>query len=108
MPFEFRDAETTLAPGEGLFMFTDGVTEAHDAAGELYGEDRLTRVLSGPPIPDAERIVRQVDTEIDRFARDTEQADDITMLAVYYLGNSAAHRPEPATAAPLPAPDQAV
>lgn len=70
-----------LAPGDSLFCFTDGVTEARNRAGELFGEERLREVLSIPGRR-ADRIVADVIAAVDAFAAGAEPADDITVLAV--------------------------
>ena len=87
-PFEFISAEITLAQEDALFLFTDGVTEAYDPAQLLYGEARLEQLLRTHGARDAEGMIRQVSSEIQAFVRDQEQADDMTMLSVVYLGRS--------------------
>jgi phosphoserine phosphatase RsbU/P len=85
----FVEEEFDLAPGETLVMFTDGVTEAQDAEGALYGEARLGKVLTRLA-PDA--MTRVIPTEIlhdiRAFERGAAQADDITCVALRYLGTS--------------------
>lgn len=66
-----------LDPGDGLFLYTDGVTEAMNRSGELFGEARLERVLGTA----GERYVSDVEQAIHDFADGAEQSDDITMLA---------------------------
>jgi len=70
-----------LAPGDSLFCFTDGVTEARNRAGELFGEARLQAVLARPGCNAAERVA-DVLAALDAFAGASEAADDITVLAV--------------------------
>lgn len=70
-----------LAPGDCLFCFTDGVTEARDRHGELFGEARLHAVLSVPGRT-AEQRVADVVAAVEAFAEGAEPADDITLLAV--------------------------
>lgn len=70
-----------LAPGDGLFCFTDGVTEARNRDGELFGEARLREVLAVPGRR-AEQIVADVIAAVEAFATGAEPADDITVLAV--------------------------
>lgn len=77
----------TLAPGDGLFLYTDGVTEAFDPDGMEYGVPRLETVLraaiapTGAP-PSAEGIIDTVVGDVETFARDAEQSDDITCVAL--------------------------
>lgn len=86
----YRTATVTLAPGEKIVAFTDGVTEAQNPAQELFGTDRLLTVLSKaasmpPEVLDA--AVMQAATE---YAEDAEQADDITVLTLLYRGSDPA------------------
>jgi len=72
----YRSAQITLQTGERLFLYTDGVTEAMNARGELFGNDRLSSSLEkaeGDLIP-------TVKSAVDDFVAGAEQADDITML----------------------------
>ena len=69
-----------LAPGDALFCFTDGVTEARNRDGELFGEDRLREVLKAGR--GAALLVADVIAAVERFAAGAEPADDITVLAV--------------------------
>jgi sigma-B regulation protein RsbU (phosphoserine phosphatase) len=89
--FEFETAEATVAANETLFLFTDGVTEAYNPAKHLYGEERLEQVLLVRDQSDPESMIRLVSAEIQTFARGEDQADDMTMLSVVYLGQSADH-----------------
>jgi len=69
-----------LAPGDVLFCFTDGVTEARNRAGELFGEARLREALK--PGRTAEEVVADVIAAVDAFSAGAEPADDVTVLAV--------------------------
>ena len=75
-----------LRPGDRLFLYTDGVTEAMNEAGEMFSEERLEEVLaqaSGSPL---EKITRAVTEAVRRFADGAPQSDDLTMLLVKYCG----------------------
>ncbi|MBR4519025.1 MAG: SpoIIE family protein phosphatase [Victivallales bacterium] len=87
----YRVFETTLAPGEMLFLYTDGVTEAMDSTGALYGDARLHTTLVGATAGDPagitpDGLVQTVRNSVKLFADDAPQADDLTVLAVQYLG----------------------
>jgi sigma-B regulation protein RsbU (phosphoserine phosphatase) len=75
-----------LGPGDGLFTYTDGVTEATDAAGEEFTTARLAPCLAGCRGLGLEEMIRKVGAEVTAFAGEAPQADDITMLALRYLG----------------------
>ncbi|MBQ1547198.1 MAG: PP2C family protein-serine/threonine phosphatase [Lachnospiraceae bacterium] len=78
--------EFTMKPGERLFLYTDGVPEATDAHNELYGMDRLEETLSGLVDKTPEEILHKVRENVDAFVGDAPQFDDLTMMAVHYIG----------------------
>jgi sigma-B regulation protein RsbU (phosphoserine phosphatase) len=81
---------TSLAPGESIYVFTDGVTEAADAEGELFAEARLESVLrAGAGCSTAAEIVKSVGEAVRSFVGSALPSDDITMLAVRRLSSSA-------------------
>jgi sigma-B regulation protein RsbU (phosphoserine phosphatase) len=78
----------TLHPGEMVYFYTDGVTEAMDPEGRLYTEERLQETLGkvgtlGVPMKE---ILAAIRADIDVHASGAEQSDDITMLGLRYLG----------------------
>ena len=78
----YRQQELTLQPGDRIFLYTDGVTEATNAEGELYGEERLLQFLTGHPDASCRETLELVQADIDRFVGEAEQFDDITMLVL--------------------------
>ena len=82
----FREHEFELRKGDALFVYTDGVAEATDANDELFGTDRMLEALNAHPDATPEEVVGNVKEGIDRFVRDAEQFDDITMLCLEYKG----------------------
>ncbi len=85
----YRAKRLRLRPGEGLFLYTDGVTEAMDAQGVLFTDARLKhllgRILAGSP----SAMVRDTVDAVRQHAAGEAQADDITLLVVRYLGQGA-------------------
>jgi sigma-B regulation protein RsbU (phosphoserine phosphatase) len=81
---EFQLAKTTLTPGDGLFLFTDGITEAVDVSGELFSEIRLEDILDRMPGLRAKEIVDGVFRRLEDFSEGVAQADDITALCVRF------------------------
>lgn len=75
-----------LEPGDTLFMYTDGVTEAMNTNGALYEETRLLDTLAAHAGDDITSLIRGVEASVAAFAGEAEQSDDITMLAVRYVG----------------------
>ena len=84
---KFRENEFMLNPGDCLFVYTDGVTEATNSEDKLFKTARLLEALNKEPDADAKRMCEIVNEEIDRFVGDAPQFDDITMLSFKYLGN---------------------
>jgi sigma-B regulation protein RsbU (phosphoserine phosphatase) len=84
--FPYRSETLLLEPGDTLFLYTDGVTEAMNRADELFGDHRLRRAgeaLAGNPLPEmAAGIIEQVTL----FAAGAAQSDDITIMALRYKG----------------------
>ena len=77
----YREYELTLAPGDVLFLYTDGVAEATDGANTLYGTDRMLEALNRLPGAGPQELLGAVKGSIDRFVGSAPQFDDITMLA---------------------------
>ncbi len=77
----YRENELSFSRNDTLLLFTDGVTEAMDPAGELYLEDRLEGFLNKQQALPTDVLVNEVLAAVEEFAADAEQADDITLLA---------------------------
>ncbi len=71
-----------LRPGDLLFLYTDGVTEAQDAEARQFGEDRLLDLLAKGEPADATQWIARVAAAVGEFARGQPQFDDITCLAL--------------------------
>lgn len=84
--FDFQSKTTKLMPGERLFLYTDGVTEAFNAAEEVYGDDRLEHFLRLRLQSPIEQIVKDSFSDVNEFSAGIDQSDDITILAVAYHG----------------------
>ena len=82
----FKSYEVTLAPGDRLFVYTDGVPEAINDAVEQYGTDRLLLTLNAVKEKTLKQVLPAVRQDIEEFASGAEQFDDITMLGFTYLG----------------------
>ena len=78
----YRQQEVVFAPGDSLFLYTDGVTEALDKKGALYSEERLQAFLNGKVEKGRtlEQKLKLLYQDIQTCAAGAEQADDITML----------------------------
>ena len=82
----YRENELTLEPGDTLFLYTDGVTEATDGEQQLFGEERLQSALNEQPDLPVGQMLPKIKGCIDRFVGQAEQFDDITMLGLTYHG----------------------
>ena len=72
-----------MTSGSILFLYTDGLTEAENARQELFGEQRVDDVIThfvGSP----EELIEAITGAVHLFVGDTEQSDDLTMLAIKY------------------------
>ncbi len=86
---EYSSHTMKLQKGDILFLYTDGVTEATNEAKELYGEERLLEALSAVTVNGGcpcEDICGIVEKSVGHFVDNAPQADDITMLCLYYKG----------------------
>jgi phosphoserine phosphatase RsbU/P len=81
---EYRISETALAPGDGLLLFSDGITDAFNPAGEAYGNARLETALDAVRGRGAGETVAHILADSARFAAGAEQFDDTTCLALFY------------------------
>jgi sigma-B regulation protein RsbU (phosphoserine phosphatase) len=99
---KFPAATFRLQPGDALFLFTDGVTEALNKSREFYTPQRLQIVLRDVASLPVERITRSVVQDVRAFSADQEQADDISVLAVRWVGPVAPADDDTATVAASP------
>ena len=79
----FTEQETMIAPDSTLFLYTDGLTEAENATYELFGMQRITNVITdfnGSP----QELIETMTDAVHQFVGDTEQSDDLTMLAIKF------------------------
>lgn len=81
--WEFIAQETDLAPGSTLFLYTDGLDEAEDAGYRLFGKKRIVEVMQTASQQPSALIERMTQAVAD-FVGDTEQSDDLTMLAMQW------------------------
>ena len=88
--FPYRAGSVELGIGDQLFLYTDGVTEAFDPDGQEYGEPRLEQVLCtlmAEPEHAPAQLAAGVLADVHAFERGAPQADDITCVALRYMGS---------------------
>ena len=83
----FKEHEFKLDPGDSLYVYTDGVTEATRSDNVLFGTDRMIASLNKDPDADPRTMLDTVRNDIDEFVGDAPQFDDITMLGFKYMGS---------------------
>lgn len=80
----YRENTLQLEPGDRLYLYTDGVTEATNSHEELFGDERLQNALNEYMDLPVEQFLPKIKECIDAFVGDADQFDDITMLALDY------------------------
>ena len=83
---DYAVSRVKLCPGDGLFLFSDGVPEAMNGSGELFGWERMHRVLSGAGNVDPEECCHLMVDAVRDFAGGQVQSDDITCMVLKRLG----------------------
>jgi phosphoserine phosphatase RsbU/P len=84
--FTYVVEEIVMKPGDALFLYTDGITDATNRREERYTLDRLRTLIDGLGTDDPWRVVPVVLESVDAFAEGMPQVDDLTMLCVQYRG----------------------
>ena len=83
--FAYPVTRIQLAPGDTLCLITDGITEAMNSAGELYGSERLAVAMAGAG-NGAGEVVAALRADVKNFVGDADPSDDLTLLAVHFNG----------------------
>lgn len=82
----YETERLSLQPGDTLFLYTDGVTEAQNREQQLYGETALLAALQAAPEKDPAGMIHHIRAEVTRHADGAPQSDDVTMVALTYRG----------------------
>ena len=83
---KYRSYEIELEPGAMLFLYTDGIAEATDAALEQYGTGRLVDALNAKEAATPREAIENIYASVDAFVNDAPQFDDLTMMCIKYNG----------------------
>ena len=86
---KYREYTLHFSPGDKLFLYTDGVPEATDAAGGMFGTERMLDALNRHGEEAPREILAGMHAEVDAFVGEAEQFDDLTMLCIEYRGRAA-------------------
>ena len=84
MPYNERTLH--LEPGDSLFLYTDGISEAMNPQGELFGDERLIATCSAMSSSSAKAMIGQMAQQVEAFVDGATQHDDMTMLSLLYKG----------------------
>lgn len=90
----FRCERMMLEPGDGIFLYTDGVTEAMNKDEELYSESRLENALARLSSETIRGVMKGVMDSVREFTAGAPQSDDITMMMIRYNGGKTGGEPE--------------
>lgn len=93
----YRLHEFDLNPGDVLFLYTDGVVEANNTEAEQYGEERMLKALDDLRGSSTYELCHGLLADVDGFVGDADQFDDITMLALDFVGRLIKEMTLPAT-----------
>jgi len=77
------DATVTLAPGDVLVAYTDGLTEAFNANHEMFGDERLIQIIGAHPSASAQELLDAIMAQVHTFTGGAPQSDDITLLVMH-------------------------
>ena len=87
----YRDYEVQMLPGDAVFVYTDGVPEASNMSDEFYGMERMQEALNRLADRSPREILDGIRADVDAFAGDARQFDDLTMLCLEYRGEEKQH-----------------
>jgi phosphoserine phosphatase RsbU/P len=80
---DFEEKTLQLVPNDFVILYTDGVVEAKNSAGHMFTVQRLTRVIEkAPPHVSAPELLRTIYNELERFTRQVQRTDDITVVVL--------------------------
>lgn len=86
----YAEGTVTLQSGDFLVLFSDGVSEAMNAAGDEYGDDRLLECLADISEPECEACLQEIFASVERFTAGAPQHDDVTAMVVSYRPRASA------------------
>lgn len=81
----FEEKVITLRQGDILVLFTDGVTEAINRNGEMFGQNRLAKLVVDNKDLSAQKIIKKIEQTVIEYSEGQPQFDDLTLLAVKVL-----------------------
>ena len=82
----YEEYEIQLEPGSRVFLYTDGLPEATNENGEMFGIDRMVEQLNQDPDRTPEQTINDMKEAVDKFVNETDQFDDLTIMCLSYSG----------------------
>lgn len=82
----YTEYELLLEPGDKIFLYTDGLPEANDSDGMMFGMDRMVETLNACCDERPRGILEGITESVNGFVKDAEQFDDLTMMCLEYNG----------------------
>lgn len=86
----YASGKASMKPGDTLVLYTDGVNEAMNIRQELFTEERLAKLIHDKPWDTSKKAVDVILDDVWKFQGEADQADDVTVVALRYLGKKAA------------------
>lgn len=83
---KYKEYQLDLKPGDKVFIYTDGVPEAADTQRKLFGLERMVEALNTDPAASCEKVLSNVRAGVDRYVKEADPFDDLTMLCLEYKG----------------------
>ena len=87
----YEGQQTQLRPGDMLFLYTDGISEAKNTANKLFGRKHVCQLAAEHATDSPRQLIELMDTEVRRHEGDAEQSDDITLLAIKWQPQANGH-----------------
>jgi len=82
----YQEHRVQLAPGDGILLYTDGVTESFDTANRVYSDERLAKLLRTTRDPSPATLVAEVVESVQKHGEGCDQSDDMTVMALRFRG----------------------
>ena len=83
----YEGQEAQLHAGDMLFLYTDGLSEAKNPSGQLFGRQQVLQIAASHSDDSAQQLVQTMEAEVHRHIAEAPQSDDITLLAIRWNGN---------------------
>ena len=82
--FNYEMQKMVMEPGSTLFLYTDGLTEARNAEHQLFGRERVLKMMADISTAAPTQMINAVIAQVEHYTKDAEQSDDLTLLAIHF------------------------